>query len=266
MVPLYDAHNHFHDERLDRWRTDITSEVRRIGVRMVVNGTSEKDWSRVLDCASAYDWIIPSIGLHPWYVRERSPEWQKRLEGLLGSRKCGIGEIGLDRWIENPDVAGQEEVFRKQLEIAAHRNLPASIHCLKAWGRLNELLREQKLPACGFLLHSFGGPTEMVKGFLDLGAYFSVSGYFAHERKAKQQEAFRMMPPDRILIETDAPDMLPPKEFDSYGLPEVNHPGNIVNVYRFAAELYGMAEEKLRVQIEQNFKALFGTIIEDRTT
>src|SRR5690606_11232155 len=118
--------------------------------------------------------------------------------------------------IENPDLPAQEEVFVRQLELAAERNVPATIHCLKAWGRLNEILRAEKRPACGFLLHSYGGPAEMVRGFAGLGAFFSISGHFANERKSRQRETFRSVPLDRLLIETDAPDMPLPGELDRF--------------------------------------------------
>src|SRR5206468_3835534 len=119
-------------------------------------------------------------------------------------------EIGLDRWIENYDLPLQEEMFVWQLRLAAERNLPVSIHCLQAWGKLLELLQKEPRPACGFVLHSYGGPREMIPPLMKLGAYFSLPGYFAHERKQKQRETFQAVPLDRLLIETDAPDQMLP--------------------------------------------------------
>src|ERR1019366_5990338 len=122
------------------------------------------------------------------------------------------------------------------LQIAAARNLPVSIHCLQAWGRLHELLRDHPRPARGFVLHSFGGPAEMIPAFAKLGAYFSFPGYFLHERKPRQRETFRQVPPDRLLIETDAPDQPLPDEkvlhplVAADGRP-LNHPANLVAVY-----------------------------------
>src|SRR5690606_31434693 len=136
-----------------------------------------------------------------------------------------------------------------------------SIHCLKAWGRLDELLRSERLPACGFLLHSYGGPKEMVNGFLDLGAYFSISGHFAHERKARQREVFRAIPLDRILVETDAPDMLPPDSLNRFPLGSANHPANIQSTHEFAATLFGKTSDEFATQMELNFQRLFGGLL-----
>ena len=105
-----------------------------------------------------------------------------------------------------------------QLRLAAERNLPLSIHCLQAWGPLLDILRAEPRPACGFLLHSYGGAAELVAPLAELGAYFSLPGYFALERKTRQREAFRQVPADRLLIETDAPDQSLPPERVQYPL------------------------------------------------
>ncbi len=161
---------------------------------------------------------------------------------------------------------GQEEVFIAQLRLAAERNLPVSIHCLQAWGRMLEILKREPRPACGFLLHSYGGPKEMVKPFADLGAYFSLAGYYAHERKQRQREAFKHVPLERLLIETDAPDQSLPAERTRFPLidpasgRELNHPANLRGVYEFAAELFGESVETLAARIEENFLRLFGRL------
>jgi TatD DNase family protein len=78
--------------------------------------------------------IIPSLGLHPWYINERTSSWFEKLRTTLTSTQCSLGEIGLDRWIEGYDSAAQEDVFIQQLALASAANRPVSIHCLKAWG------------------------------------------------------------------------------------------------------------------------------------
>ena len=256
---MIDAHNHLQDERLAPWQKDF-AELRV--KHAVVNGTAENDWPLVLSLARKHPWIIPSLGLHPWFVKNRGAQWFECLQKMVEEHRCAIGEIGLDRWIDEPDLPAQEDVFIRQLRLAAKSNLPVTIHCLKAWGRLAEILRAEPRPACGFLLHSYGGPKEMVKGLADLGGYFSISGYFANERKSRSREAFRAVPLDRLLIETDAPDMAPPESVDRYKLPgNVNHPGNIETVYDFAAELFELPREELEAKIERNFQTLFAPVL-----
>lgn len=245
---------------------ELLAACRQVGVtRMVVNGACEEDWPQVLALARAHPEVLPSFGYHPWYLAERTESWRDNLIRYLDKIPAAIGEIGLDRW--KPDLAyeGQEEVFIAQLQLAAERNLPVSIHCLQAWGRMEEILKAVARPRRGFLLHSYGGPVEMVPAFVALGAYFSLPGYYAQERKQRQRETFRHIPLDRLLIETDAPDQALPEALDRFpgpsatGVARLNHPANLVAVYEFAAALRGLVLPKLALQVEENFLRLFGS-------
>jgi len=265
VIALYDAHNHLQDDRLMGVRDHLVGILQRENIRkMVVNGSCEEDWPEVLSMARQHPQVIPSFGYHPWYVKERSKDWLQKLVSFLDEAPSAVGEIGLDRWIKDYDLPSQEEVFTAQLRVAAQRNLPVSIHCLQAWGRLLELLQSNRTPTCGFVLHSFGGPKEMIESLTELGAYFSLPGYFAHERKTRQREAFRLVPRERLLIETDAPDQLLPPERVQYPLLDprtnapINHPANLGAVYQFAAELMNEPIESLARQVEENFRRVFG--------
>lgn len=286
VMPLFDAHNHLQDERFGGCQDELVAACRAAGVgRMIVNGACEADWPAVAELARRHpDLVHPSFGCHPWYVAERTSQWEQTLIRFLDSTPgAGVGEIGLDRWKRSLDYVDQEEVFVRQLQLAAERNRPVSIHCLQAWGRLFDCLRAGPRPACGFLLHSYGGPAEMVVPLTKLGAYFSLPGYFAHERKQRQREAFLHVPTDRLLLETDAPDQrLPeaptvprpaPLTGDATGGPLVteqypltdprtgqplNHPANLTAVYAFAARLFHEPLEVLAPRVETNFRRLFG--------
>jgi TatD DNase family protein len=263
---FYDAHNHLQDERLKPHLSAVMAAVQGEPIaKMVVNGSCEEDWPDVLALAVQYPQVIPSFGHHPWHLKNRTPEWQEKLRWHLDQVPSAIGEIGLDRWIKDHDDAEQEEIFIWQLRLAAERDLPVSIHCLQAWGRMLEILEREPRPKCGFLLHSYGGSKEMVPGLARLGAYFSLPGYFAHERKARQRETFRHVPIDRVLIETDAPDQCLPDERVRFPLagPDgkpINHPANLRGVYEFAAELLGKSVEALSAQVEENFHRLFDAV------
>jgi len=283
---LYDVHNHLQDERFGGRQSELLAACAQAGVTaMVVNGSCEADWPSVLALArpsgradrpppalagTVVPRIIPSFGCHPWYLHERTVNWLKHLAHFLDAIPSVVGEIGLDRWKPGLRYDGQEEVFVAQLRLAAERNRPVSIHCLQAWGRLLEILQTEPRPARGFLLHSYGGSMEMVTPFAELGAYFSLPGYFAHERKARQRETFQQVPLERLLIETDAPDQPLPagrnffRDAKTYPLTDsasgriLNHPANLAAVYAFATELRGATAEALSAQVEANFLRLFG--------
>jgi TatD DNase family protein len=252
------------DVRFAGRQGELLAACEKSGVaRMVVNGTCERDWPQVCALARAHPLVLPSFGLHPWHLAERTPDWQQHLEKHLDEIPGAVGEVGLDRWKPDLSYADQEAVFLAQLRLAAERDLPVSIHCLQAWGRLHELLRAHPRPARGLVLHSFGGPAEMIPAFTQLGAYFSFPGYFLHKRKLRQREAFMTVPPERLLIETDAPDQPLPAEknrqplADAAGQP-LNHPANLVSVYAGLAEILGEKTESLAARIEDNFLRVFG--------
>ena len=257
---LFDAHNHLQDARFGGRQDELIADCAASGLtKMVVNGTRESDWPDVAALAKRHDCVLPSFGLHPWFVHERTADWLPNLERQLDAWPGAVGEIGLDRWKPGLAYDGQEEVFTAQLRLAAERDLPASIHCLKTWGRLHELLRDGPLPKRGFLLHSYGGPAEMVEPLARLGAYFGFPGAFTHERKTRQRAAFRQVPTDRLLIETDAPDQTLPDDRVTHPLGQaINHPANITAVYGAAAELFGEPTDDLAKRVEENFVRLFG--------
>ena len=262
-MKFYDAHNHLQDERFAGRQSELLAACEKVGVaKMVVNGACESDWPQMLALARENKIVLPSFGYHPWHLAERTPDWQKNLEKFLDAAPSAVGEIGLDRWKPDLGYAGQEEVFLAQLQIAAGRNLPVSIHCLQAWGRLLELLQKNPRPARGLVLHSFGGPAEMIPALAKLGAYFSFPGHFLHGRKLRRRETFKQVPAGRLLIETDAPDQLLPAEKNQFPLADaagrpLNHPANLAAVYSGLAEFLGEKLEPLAARVEDNFLRLF---------
>lgn len=230
--PLFDAHNHLQDSRLSDDPQKLIKSLRAAGIRQcVVNGTCEADWEAVANLARLFPKeIVPSFGLHPWKVGDRSGAWLDVLKTFLAEfPTAGVGEIGLDRWIENADPDAQEEVFVAQLRLAKELDRPCTIHCLKAWGQLTSILEmkaeEKELPR-RYLVHSFNGSAETGKQLIKLGAFFSASGYFLKPKKAKQLQILADLPQRRLLLETDAPDMVPPSAYQKLGDSEINHPAD----------------------------------------
>ena len=101
----FDAHNHWQDSSFDADRAGITSSLQTLNIRrMVVNGTTENDWSRVQALAADDPSIIPSFGLHPWFTAERTSDWAQSLKQILVSAPSAIGETGLDRYIPDHNI------------------------------------------------------------------------------------------------------------------------------------------------------------------
>lgn len=237
---LVDAHNHLQDQRFGVDLPQVLCEMQGECIRhAVVNGTREIDWQSVLDlCNEQPAFLSPALGLHPWHVSSRSHAWADYLRQCLESAtNSSIGECGLDLWKQPADLKEQRQVLQVHFDLAREMDKPLTIHCLKAWqALLDALQRSGPLPP--FLLHSFGGPTDMLAPLVKLGAYFSLSGYFLSERKTKALHAFSEIPIDRILIESDAPDMAPPREQQGrYHREAYHHPADLTSCLHALAEL-----------------------------
>ncbi len=253
-LKLFDAHNHIQDERLFPRLGKVVERARLAGVeRMAVKGCSEADWPKVEEIINRYENTYIAFGLHPWFIKQRSDQWFQTLEKLLTTYpQASVGEIGIDRAIEDRDDADQESVFLAQLEIARKFDRPVTIHCRRAWGRLIELLDQfGELPR-GMLIHCFGGSAEVATELVKRGAYISFSGSITRPNAKKAGPAIRAVPDDRILIETDAPDILPHNISADF-----NEPANLRFVLAKAAELRGVPEESLAALTFRNAERFF---------
>ena len=221
-----------------------------------VNGTSPEDWDQVRDLARAYPEVIASFGVHPWNAAKLPSNWLESLTSLLEEVPSAcVGEIGLDRWIVGHDLPLQKEILMPQLALAHQLNRRITFHCLQAWGSLLECFdaSEYRMP---FLLHSYGGPQEMVEEWVARGAFFSLSGYFFRPEKLAKLKVFESIPPNRILLETDAPDMALAAGDEKYrGRGIANHPGNLEVVYQSYAKFTGTTLEEVRQKMQENFSA-----------
>ena len=169
------------------------SDAQMVGVkRLMVNSAKPDEWERILNLKK--EGIIPSIGIHPWYISEASGDWAEKMEKLLIENPAlQVGEIGLDKL--KPDFVRQKQVFLTQLKLAQKYNRVASIHCVRAWGEMMPILRPFKKDT-HMLFHGFSGD-KIVIGFLaDSNSYFSVH----------TGTKIPLIPADKLLIESDAPD------------------------------------------------------------
>ena len=266
-IGLVDSHLHLQDFGAGVDIRRLICGAADAGIAFLVdNGTSERDWCAVLDCAKEHKEIVPCLGLHPWFVSCRSDKWLLLLEELISLNSCGVGEIGLDKCAEDYNADEQEKVFVAQLDIARRWNRPAMLHCVRLWGRLVDILRHGPALPRGFLLHSYGGSADLVKLLLDLGAYFSFSGSILRNNYRHAREALLAVPMHRLLIESDAPNMLPPPEYRAMALmsadgTELNSPENLPRICEGIAELLGKPVEELRDILRQNAIRFFGDLI-----
>jgi TatD DNase family protein len=237
----------------------------------------EAEWDAVLALAVAQPDLVPSLGLHPWYVSTAMSGWQARLEARLRAAPwAGVGEAGLDKARRGRGMASleaQEAALLDQARLAIALQRPLSLHGVRAWGRILELLRPLGPHPAGWLLHSFSGPAELVSPLADLGAYFSFSGIVTRHRATRTHAAARAVPAERLLVETDAPDILPilgREALDDPALPRdsdgkaVNLPANLMLNLEALAAIRGQSIGRLSVRLFANATRLFTPLMVQR--
>lgn len=252
MTRYFDAHSHLQEYASARELTSALAAAKAAGVELTLCcGTSPGDWEKVAALsAAACGRVIPCFGLHPWFIKEGVPGWLEALEGLLMRLPSCVGEIGLDGGKNGTDAARQEGVFRAQLGLAKKLGRPACLHCVRAWGRMLEIIKEDRPGP--FLLHSYGGAPEMMADFAGLGGYFSFGGALLDPKRGKLRRALLAAPPDRLLFETEAP------EPDAPGWRAA--PAGIAEVTAAAAAILGKTAEETAALSRENGRIFLGAL------
>jgi TatD DNase family protein len=189
---LFDAHSHLPE-----------AEMPGPNHPRVICGTCEADWEAVLTHAKSDGQVIPMLGLHPWFVAEALPGWERRLEALLHRQRAGVGECGLDFARKETDQAQQEAAFRIQLQLAHRLRRPVAMHVVRAWGRILDLLREEGTPSAGAMIHAYSGSPEMAERLQSMGVFLSFSGDLLNPERAKIREALLSADSRNLLLESD---------------------------------------------------------------
>jgi TatD DNase family protein len=258
MTEFVDIHLHLQDKLyLGQLEEVLGRAAMENVVRMVCNATSQNDWYDVIALADRFKQITPFLGVHPMYLKDRSVDWIDALAAALDKVPAGIGEIGLDRRPNAPDHADQQEVFLAQMKLAALRELPVTIHCVQAWGWMTELIRDLPELPPRMLFHSYAGPTDFIKEFAHTGAYFSFGGVVLDQKHIKSRGALKAVPLDRLVLETDSPDLIAPEPYRKYCL-QINEryirnePANVPMVYKGVAEILNMDQDELAQKVFEN--------------
>lgn len=260
-IPICDSHCHLQDERITPHLESVMHNALCADIAgFVCCGSEESDWNAVKTLSGKYTSITPCFGLHPWYTGRRSTAWLSTLQMILENTPgSGVGETGLDHALPQRNDEDQLLVFRKQLELARELGRPASIHCRKAWAVMLDTLRHYGPFSHGLVFHSFSGSSELVSELVRLGGYISFSGSITYSGNRRGRKALTAVPMDRLLAETDTPDLHPniqPRLTDQSGK-AVNEPANITCIISCISEITGQPAEALKRQLWANSVKVF---------
>ena len=245
---MIDAHIHLTDERFDSDRDVLLSQAQKAGVKdFFCVSTRPEEWSKTIVLSQKNTAIHPFIGTHPWYASSHDDILFKKM--LTSCPSAGVGEIGLDSL---KGERTQESVFESQLTIAAELNRPCVIHCVKSFDKIAAILKKLKTKPAALLFHGFSGTLPQAFFLSRFNAYFSFSGSVLKENKDKLRAVLAALPVDRLLTETDAPDMIPPEKYRHPDRNGRNIPANLPLIIQGISDIRGVDTLSLISLLRQN--------------
>ena len=257
---LVDSHCHIDGKDFDQDRDQVIKRASEAGVAAMLNiGTGEPlsgAFERAVALAESYGNIFTAIGIHPHDAKTFDAEAEKRLVDLARNSKRVIawGEIGLDFYYQHSPRDVQSQVFRRQIQIARELDLPIIVHSRDANDETVGILTEECSGADfrGGIMHCFGGTPVMATSLMKIGFLISFAGNVTFKKAENLREAARVVPLDKLLVETDCP-YLTPIPFRG----ERNEPARVVETVRFLADFYNVEFEELAGATTQNFLDFF---------
>lgn len=257
---LVDSHCHIDGERFDEDRAEVIQRALDSGVAAMLNvGTgspNDDSFEKTVDLAEENQCIYASLGIHPHDAVEYCEEVEQRLISLTKSSKKVIawGEIGLDYYYDHSPRDIQRNVFRRQIQVARDLNLPLIIHSREANDETVEILKEECSHDAfrGGIMHCFGGTPLMAKDLIELGFLISFAGNVTFKKADNLRDAARVVPLDKLLVETDCP-YLTPVPYRG----KRNEPARVVDTAKFLADFYQIDFEILADRTTRNFEKFF---------
>lgn len=253
---LIDTHVHINFDVFEADLDAVRQRWRDAGVISLVHSCVEpSDFPAIQALSRRFPELFFAVGLHPLDAFKQTPQTKEQILSLASSdpKVVAIGEMGLD-FYKAENQAEQEAVFVAQLEIARQLDKPVIIHCRDAASRMREVLQDfwkNSGPVRG-VMHCWGGTPEETQWFLDLGFYISLSGVVTFKNAKSIQESAKMIPDDRLLIETDCPFLAPvPKRGKR------NEPAYVRYVADMVALLRGVSTLDLATLTTENARLLF---------
>ena len=255
-----DSHCHIDGEAFDADRDEIVRRAKDAGIAAMLNvGTGNPhngEIAKAVQVAEQYENVFACVGVHPHDAKLYDDKAENHLIDLVRSSEKVIawGEIGLDFYYDHSPRDVQTEVFRRQIRTARDLDLPIIIHSRDANDETVEILREECSSENfrGGIMHCFGGSAEMAESLMEIGFLISFAGNVTFKKADELREAARVVPIEKLLIETDCP-FLTPVPFRG----KRNEPAFVVHTASFLADFYGVELEKLANQTTANFLNFF---------
>ncbi|AIT78964.1 TatD family hydrolase [Novosphingobium pentaromativorans] len=252
---LIDSHCHLEYEGLVEDQQAVLDRARQAGIRGFLNiSTRQREWDRVVATAAREDDVWASVGIHPHEADQHADLGEGALlEATAHPKVVAIGETGLDYYYDKSDRDVQQALFRTHIAVSRQTGLPLIIHTRDAEEDTVRILDEE-MGKGGFpaLIHCFTASADFGRKVLDLGLTISLSGIVTFKNAKDLQEFAKVIPQDRLLVETDSPFLAP--------VPHRGRkcePAYTADTARFVAQLRETPLDELAAETTRNFFTLF---------
>lgn len=251
---LVDSHAHLDAPQFDEDREEVIQRAREAGVEWILTiGATLAESRKTVEIAEQYEKILAAVGVHPHEAKEVTEDVYKQLKDLAQSEKAvAIGEIGLDFYRNLSPKKAQDEVFRRQIQLARELGLPVIVHDRDAHREIMEVFQSEKAWEVRGIIHCFSGDYQMAKEAMDMGFCISISGIVTFQNASSLQEVVKKLPLEGLLIETDCPYLAP--------VPlrgKRNEPAYVQYTAAKVAQIKGMEVSKLEEVTSENFLRFF---------
>ncbi len=256
-----DTHCHLTSEGLLENVGQVIARANKGGVRrMITVGTHVEDHAKVMRLVGEYPQVFGALGIHPHHAAEAEAGFEGFLENLLrggmgpGGKIVALGECGLDYHYDYSPKLLQRGVFLNQLEMARRLDVPVILHVREAHAEALAMVRD--FPELRFVVHCFTGTPVECAAWVELGAYIGITGIVTYKNAADVQASAKLVPADRLLVETDAPFLSP--EPVRKGAGKKNESVYVVHTGAYVAGLRGVEVGELARTTTENAGRLFG--------
>lgn len=255
---IFDTHCHVYDEKYVEGAIEVIKKSIQEGVGLfMIPGDNIINSKKAIELASLFPEVYCAIGIHPSDVESLDiEEVISQLKELYktSNKIKAIGEIGLDKyWVKDEEIiTKQKEFFIRQIELANELKLPIIIHDREAHEDTLKILKEHP-PLYGGVMHCFSGSVEYLKEILSLGLYIGLDGPVTYKNAIIPKEVAKVVPLDRLLVETDSP-YLTPVPYRG----KINYPHYVKNVIEEICRIRSINSREIENVTCENGKKLFG--------
>ena len=251
---MIDSHCHLDHEHLIANLDQVIANSKNAGVeKLLTICTTLQSYEKITNIVKKDPMIFGTFGIHPHETKNNDVSKDEIITKInLNKKIIGVGETGLDFYYNNSDKDLQIKSFQKHIDAAKDLNIPLIIHSRNAEDETYDILKKNHSNKLKILMHCFTGSTEFATKLIPLNAFFSASGIITFKNSLNLQETFKMIPKNRLLIETDSP-YLSPVPYRG----KKNEPAFIKFTAEKLAELQNIKVSELVDITTKNFNKLF---------